>query len=90
MFFNKNFVFFIILFLIYYLCHLSGDYEVCVKFNDEHIPGSPFPVTATGKGTKIKEQPSDASKVRPFGPGIRRGQLGANQFTVDCTQAGSF
>jgi len=72
-----------------YVVTEPGDYEVCVKFNDEHIPGSPFPVTATGKGTKIKEQPSDASKVRPFGPGIRRGQLGANQFTVDCTHAGN-
>lgn len=29
----------------------TGDYEVSVKFNDEHIPNSPFPVHVSGVGS---------------------------------------
>jgi len=40
-FYNGSQSFFSISFM--YLFHfLSGDYEVSIKFNDEHIPDSPF------------------------------------------------
>lgn len=63
-----------------------------VKFNDEHIPGSPFPVTVTGTGSAPASRPlpkSDASKVTTHGPGLRHAMIGdLNNFTVDCSLAG--
>ena len=61
---------------------------MCVKFNEEHIPGSPFPITASGVGSKPQQILSDASKARAFGSGLRRATVGSNNFTVDCTEAG--
>uniref|UniRef100_H2ZJ17 Uncharacterized protein n=1 Tax=Ciona savignyi TaxID=51511 RepID=H2ZJ17_CIOSA len=63
-----------------YVVTEPGEYEVNVKFNDEDIPGSPFPVTVTG---------SDVGKVRSFGSGLRRAVVGENTFSVDCSNAGS-
>jgi len=72
-----------------YIVKQAGDYEVCVKFNDEHIPGSPFPVTATSAIESQQKIESDATKARAFGSGLRRARVGENAFTVDCTNAGS-
>ena len=33
-----------------YLPVLPGDYSILVKYNDKHIPGSPFAARITGKG----------------------------------------
>uniref|UniRef100_F6WN97 Calponin-homology (CH) domain-containing protein n=1 Tax=Ciona intestinalis TaxID=7719 RepID=F6WN97_CIOIN len=38
-----------------YVVTEPGDYEVNVKFNDQDIPGSPFPVTVTGVGKNTKD-----------------------------------
>lgn len=69
----------------------SGAYEVSIKFNDDHIPGSPFPVfieePADGMGGQKR---SDASKVRAKGDGLHAAVVNkTNEFTVDCTHAGS-
>ena len=32
-----------------YLPTLPGDYSILVKYNDKHIPGSPFTATITGR-----------------------------------------
>ena len=37
----------------------TGEYEVSVKFNDEHIPGSTFPVHVTGVGRANKDTVSE-------------------------------
>lgn len=34
-----------------YLPTLPGDYSILVKYNDKHIPGSPFTAKITGKVT---------------------------------------
>jgi len=60
-----------------------GDYDISVKFADEHIPGSPFHVTITDK--------VDAKKVKAFGPGLEPKGVRADvpaEFTVDATEAG--
>nr|XP_026692752.1 filamin-B isoform X39 [Ciona intestinalis] len=75
-----------------YVVTEPGDYEVNVKFNDQDIPGSPFPVTVTGVGKNTKDPQrfkSDASKVRSYGSGLRRAVIGENTFSVDCCNAGS-
>lgn len=33
-----------------YLPTLPGDYSILVKYNDKHIPGSPFTAKITGRG----------------------------------------
>jgi len=68
----------------------SGPYEVSIKFNDEQIPGSPFPVfieePVDGSGMKR----SDASKVKAQGDGLHAALVNQqNEFLVDCTKAGS-
>ena len=66
---------------------LLGDYEVCVKFNEDHIEGSPFPVTIVD-GSPAK---SNASKVRAHGRGLTSPKLGPeNEFSVDANDAGKF
>ncbi|XP_076819806.1 filamin-A-like isoform X4 [Clavelina lepadiformis] len=76
-----------------YVVTEPGDYEVSVKFNDDHIPGSCFPVRVTGVGKSNKSSPrlrSDAAKVRSYGSGLRNAKVGDNNlFTVDCSNAGS-
>ena len=64
---------------------IEGDYEVCVKFNEDHIVGSPFPVTIED-GSPSK---SSASKVRAAGRGLTSPRLGPdNEFNVDANDAG--
>lgn len=35
-----------------YLPVLPGDYSILVKYNDKHIPGSPFSAKITGNGAR--------------------------------------
>lgn len=60
-----------------------GQYDIGVKFADQHIPGSPFKVTTTAT--------VDASKVKAHGPGVEPNQCRAGAplpFTVDATKSG--
>ncbi|XP_064632236.1 filamin-A-like isoform X3 [Lineus longissimus] len=60
-----------------------GDYDISVKFADEHIPGSPFHVSITDK--------VDAKKAKAFGPGLKPEGVRAGvpaEFTVDAREAG--
>nr|CAB3246486.1 filamin-C-like [Phallusia mammillata] len=76
-----------------YVVTEPGEYEVSVRFNDEHIPNSPFPVHVSGVGSGAVDSSrfkSDSSKVKSFGSGLRRAKIGENNsFTVDCGNAGS-
>jgi filamin len=61
----------------------SGPYDIAVKFNDQHIPGSPFHV-----GIK---NPVNPAKVKCYGPGLESKNVKAGvpvAFTVDATEAG--
>ncbi|XP_070558718.1 filamin-A-like isoform X3 [Ptychodera flava] len=60
-----------------------GDYEVQIKFADQHIPGSPFHAA-------VKDV-VDHTKVKASGPGLERAGVRAGApatFTVDATKAG--
>ncbi|XP_012939324.2 filamin-A-like [Aplysia californica] len=60
-----------------------GPYDVSVKFNEQHIPGSPFRV-----GIK---NPVNPAKVKCYGPGLDSREVKAGMpatFTVDTTEAG--
>lgn len=37
-----------------YLPSVTGDYNIIVKFDDKHIPGSPFTARITGAGTTAR------------------------------------
>ncbi|XP_020895536.2 filamin-A, partial [Exaiptasia diaphana] len=60
----------------------EGDYDIHIKFAEEHIPGSPF----TAKAGK----PIDPSKVKVHGPGVDTDNplfsKAPQQFTVDTTE----
>ncbi|RUS81267.1 hypothetical protein EGW08_010971 [Elysia chlorotica] len=61
----------------------SGPYDISVKFNDQHIPGSPFNVSV--------KDPVNPSKVKCYGPGLDSSQIKAlqpNTFTIDASEAG--
>ncbi|XP_032219787.2 filamin-A isoform X1 [Nematostella vectensis] len=62
----------------------EGDYDIHIKFADEHIPGSPFTAKAG--------RPVDPSKVKCHGPGVDRVNplfsKTPQRFTVDTTEAG--
>ena len=66
-----------------YVPQEPGEYDVHVKYADEHVPGSPFKVKAT--------RPVDASKVKCFGPGVDKAPIfesAPTYFTVDTKEAG--
>lgn len=66
----------------------EGDYDVNVRFGDEHIPGSPFSVPVTTRDGKPK---ADARKVVAYGTGLEPGQVVPGRpavFTVDSTATG--
>jgi len=68
-----------------YVVTEAGDYEVCVKFNEDHIEGSPFPVTVND-GSPPK---SDATKVQAYGKGLSAPTMGPdNEFNVNANDAG--
>ncbi|XP_058791414.1 filamin-A isoform X2 [Phymastichus coffea] len=63
-----------------YVPYAVGDYDISIRFADQHIPGSPFRVTA--------EKPND-SKVTAHGPGIQPQMVHEGvpaTFTVDSTK----
>lgn len=51
-----------------YLPTLPGDYSILVKYNDKHIPGSPFTAKITGRVTWL---PGGSAPIRtsPLRPG---------------------
>ncbi|BFZ08117.1 hypothetical protein BsWGS_11156 [Bradybaena similaris] len=61
----------------------AGPYDIAVKFNDKHIPGSPFRVDI--------KNPVKPAKVKCYGPGLDSANVKAGQpavFTVDASEAG--
>ncbi len=66
----------------------EGDYDVNIKFDDAHIPGSPFKVPVTTKDGKPK---ADARKVTAYGPGLEPGNVFPGKptsFIVDASNTG--
>ncbi|VDK52628.1 unnamed protein product [Anisakis simplex] len=92
-------------------CHVEykvtepGEYLISVKFNDEHIPDSPFKtgtyyVDVTLDGAPMRDSPfrlrigqkeeSDPTAISVSGDGLRRGQTGQKcEFIVNTCNAGS-
>ncbi|MCL4126982.1 UNVERIFIED_CONTAM: hypothetical protein GTU68_007654, partial [Idotea baltica] len=67
-----------------YVPLVAGEYDVAVKFGDQHIPGSPFKV--------IADSEVESKAVQVWGPGVEPSQVRANkllQFHVDGSEAGS-
>jgi hypothetical protein len=67
----------------------EGDYDINIKFDDDHIPGSPFQVPATTRDGKPK---ADARKVAAYGPGLEPGSIFPGKptsFVVDASATGS-
>lgn len=61
----------------------EGQYDVGIKFAEQHIPGSPFKIPVT--------QEVDASKVKAYGPGVEPNNCRAGvplSFTVDAKKSG--
>jgi filamin len=65
------------------LAHEVGKHVLQIKYNDEHVPGSPFTLRVS--------TPPDASKVEVFGPGICHGLLEnyESKFVCDTRGAGA-
>ncbi len=66
----------------------EGDYDIAIKFDDEHIPGSPFQVPVTTKDGKPKVDPS---KVKAYGAGLEPENIFPGKptsFTVDASATG--
>lgn len=59
----------------------SGKHVLQIKYNDEHVPGSPFIIKIAG--------PPDATKVRVFGPGICYGVLNKFKSKFICETKGA-
>lgn len=58
-----------------------GKHILQIKYNDEHVPGSPFVIKISG--------PPDASKVRVYGPGICHGVLNKFKSKFVCETKGA-
>ena len=68
----------------------EGDYDIAIKFDDDHIPGSPFQVPVTTKDGKPKVDPR---KVRAYGPGLEPENIFPGKptsFVVDASDTGKF
>ncbi|XP_073773215.1 filamin-B isoform X1 [Danio rerio] len=62
----------------------NGIHVIDVKFNDTHIPGSPFQIRVGEPG-----QGGDAGLVTAYGPGLERGTTGNQaEFIINNTKAG--
>ncbi|KAH1187902.1 hypothetical protein KIL84_017889, partial [Mauremys mutica] len=60
----------------------EGPYEVQVTYDGAPVPGSPFPMEAV--------PPTNPSKVKAYGPGLKAGQAGSPApFTIDTKGAGT-
>jgi filamin len=70
-------------FTLYVKPQEPGKHTLQVKYNDEHVPGSPFVIRVAG--------PPDANKVRVFGPGICHGVLNKfeSRFICETKEAGA-
>ena len=55
-----------------YLPVLPGDYSILVKYNDKHIPGSPFSARITGKAF-IKDSTHTVLHIFSHWPGVSWG-----------------
>ncbi|XP_017885701.1 filamin-A isoform X4 [Ceratina calcarata] len=61
-----------------------GDYEVSIKFAEQHIPGSPFQINV------VPDQSSPSSKVSAYGPGLDNVREAVPaKFLVDASKAES-
>ena len=72
------------------LFFVVGDYDIAIKFDDDHIPGSPFQVPVTTKDGKPKVDPR---KVRAYGPGLEPENIFPGKptsFVVDASDTGKF
>lgn len=61
----------------------AGEYDVTIKFADQHIPGSPFKV--------MVDHDVDEKLVRAYGPGLEPNKCRAGvptKFTIDCSKCG--
>lgn len=68
--------------------HHHGDYQLEVRFNDEHVPGSPFCIPVREDARYVPPK-GDASKVVTSGDGLRACQVDVPAcFSVDTSQAG--
>lgn len=66
-----------------YIPSEPGDYDVSIKFADQHIPGSPFKVPV--------EKSVDASLVKAYGPGLDPNKCRAEipvSFKIDTSKSG--
>ncbi|XP_049804905.1 filamin-A isoform X1 [Schistocerca nitens] len=66
-----------------YIPSEPGDYDVSIKFADQHIPGSPFKVPV--------EKSVDASAVKAYGPGLDPNKCRADipvSFKIDASKSG--
>lgn len=68
-------------FTLYVKPQEPGKHLLQIKYNDEHVPGSPFIVRISG--------PPDASKVRVIGPGICHGVLDKFKSKFVCETRGA-
>merc|ERR1712088_718459 len=60
-----------------------GEYSVGIRFNEEHIPGSPFKVKVGGDGKKD-------GAVKVFGQGLDRVKTGEKaSFVIDTSSVGA-
>lgn len=60
-----------------------GEYDVIIKFAEQHIPGSPFIIAV--------DESTEPSKVKVFGPGIEHGEVREGVPTyinIDVSEAG--
>ncbi|XP_076669355.1 filamin-A-like isoform X2 [Andrena cerasifolii] len=58
-----------------------GDYEVSIKFANQHIPGSPFQISVVDE--------KEASKVSAYGPGLEAVRVNVPaKFIVDTSKSG--
>jgi filamin len=68
---------------VVYTTALAGEYKIHVKFDDEHVPGSPFAVKILG------DVKANVQKVKVSGPAIKTGKVNAvNDIVVDAREAG--
>ena len=68
-------------FTLYVKPQEPGKHILQIKYNDEHVPGSPFIIRISG--------PPDASKVRVLGPGICHGVLSKFKSKFMCETRGA-
>ena len=58
-----------------FLPHENGVYYVNIKFNEAHIPGSPFPMLVGKLG-------ADPALVFAHGDGLEKGEVGASNVSL--------